>query len=375
MPRLVADLPPTIYRKLIWLKEQQGFGEKDWAVWLTYLGRGVGLTQSMSQMIQETTSKGLYQMWMENLAENLHIIRYGQEAQLLKPANPKPHTILELAKPEPTRENPPDHTAIVVGAGPSVFQNKHLKLLAESNYKGMIIATDKMLVPCLKEGIVPTVTVSVDGSPIISKFYQDPIVKEHGDKIKVISTLTVNPIVTQTIIENGGVIYWFAPMFDIWTEEDSISKLIHFLTRTKYNEKGAPITQAGGNAGATAWIITWELLKSSPIGLIGFDMGYPLDTKLDETPYYSTVLGEGTKPNERIQAVQGSYTQIYNPYFKTWAKLDAVFAVYRKSLLSMAKEVKPWILNKTFNCTEGGTLFGRGISCMYFKDFLKKYKS
>jgi hypothetical protein len=374
MPKIVANIPPLVYRKLIWKKDNDGYGDKSWEEWLSFLGRTVNFELTLGEQIQEVTSKSMYQLWMANLAENLDVVRYGQDVKVIKPKKPQPHTILEFANPEPTRENPPQHTAIVVGAGPSVFRRNHVKQLADSSYKGYIIATDKMLVPLLEAGIVPTVTVTVDGSPIISKFYDHPLVKRYGSQIKIAAAITINPKVVQVIIQNKCIIHWFGPMFDEWTAEDSVSKFINFLTRTEYNEKGAPITQAGGNCGSTAWILSWELFKASPVALIGFDMGYPLDTNLDETPYYSTVMTQTSNAAQRVGAISGSYQQVYNPYFDTWAKMDAVFCAYRKSLLSMVKGTKPWVLNKTYNCTEGGTLFGKGIKCIPFKDFLERYK-
>ena len=44
---------------------------------------------------------------------------------------------------------------IVIGAGPSLYKFNHLEILAKSDYKGTLLITDKMLVPCLKGGITP----------------------------------------------------------------------------------------------------------------------------------------------------------------------------------------------------------------------------
>ena len=51
--------------------------------------------------------------------------------------------------------DPAQHSAIVIGAGPSIKKKKHLEMLAESNYQGNIVCTDRSLIPCLKAGITP----------------------------------------------------------------------------------------------------------------------------------------------------------------------------------------------------------------------------
>jgi len=365
MREFKAKIPYDTYQRIFFRKERDGFGDKSWADWLGWLSKDVSLKLTIGGIIQQTTRKGLLDLWLSNFAENLPYIRHGQNIQIRKSKKPKVHTIADLGNPEPT--NKPERSAIVVGAGPSVWKNKHLDMLAKSDYSGYVVATDRMLVPLLEKGIIPHLTVTVDGSEIIKKFYDNPLVKKYGPHLKLALVTSVNPKIVQIIIKNKCTIYWFNPMFDVWSKDDSYTKILYTLS--KVADKGPPLTQAGGNCGTTSWVFAWELLKASPIGLIGIDFGYLKDTNLKETPYYSSLLHLGKK--QAVHSIKEVYQEVYHPVFKTWAKSDYVFRHYKKAFLSLVKSAKPWV--HTINCTEGGTLFGPKIECMPFADFLRRY--
>lgn len=377
--KLAVDLPPNVYRRMFWRKDQDGFGTKSWVDYFIFLTRDITNKQTIDEQITDNTRVSLLELWLSNFAENLLYIRHGQEAKIQNVEKPEIHTISELGKPEPEPTSEgiihTEHSAIVIGAGPSITRNKHLELLAKykDEYSGYIIATDKMLIPCLTHGIIPYITVTVDGSEIIKHFFDHPLVKKHASELKITLPTSVHPAVTKTVIENKAHIYWFNPMFDNWKQDDSYTKILYVMA--KIGEKGPPLTQAGGNCGTTSWIFAWEMLKASPVALVGIDFGYPADMNLKETPYFSGLL-EATKDNRKEifpAAVQHVYTQTYHPFFKTWAKSDYVFRHYRKAFLSLARSAKPWV--DTINCTGGGTLFGPRIDSMHFEDFLKKHKS
>ena len=141
------------------------------------------------------------------------------------------------------------------------------------------------------------------------------------------------------------------------------------MTISKYNEKPLQAISCGGNVGATSWVMASSLFKASPCCLIGMDMSYPEGTKLEDTPYFSGVMN-ASKGNAQFISV--AYKKIYNPCFKTWAYIDAVFSSYRQTFLEYQKNTPSWYQHYggTINCSEEGALFGLNIKCMRFKEFL-----
>ena len=83
-------------------------------------------------------------LWMYNFVRNSHDFLNGKSLKKLS-----------IFKNKSVKPKKSTNSAIVIGAGPSIRNNKHLELLAKSNYKGAIVCTDRMLIPCLKNGITP----------------------------------------------------------------------------------------------------------------------------------------------------------------------------------------------------------------------------
>ena len=71
----------------------------------------------------------------------------------------------------------------MIGAGPSVKNNNHLELLSKSHYKGTIVCTDRMLIPCLKNGITP---YSATCPVILAILIGHPYCDESPDPIKIL---------------------------------------------------------------------------------------------------------------------------------------------------------------------------------------------
>lgn len=384
----------TTLRKLRSLKTRQ-IGQKSWKEWFEYLTRNITLSPTLHERVQEGTAKTLLPKWMRNYADNLPYIRYGDGVQLKIPENYHQQTFADLVEPTPILEidpeftnpkyndapieeykdmkvkYPPKSTAIIVGRGPSLFKNKHPEMLAESNYKGLIVSSDGGMIPLLEAGVVPQVVVCVDGSEVITKWFNHPLVRKHGSKMKLILTVTANHKVYQTAKQAGMKIYWFHPMFDDWRENESWTRLQCLLSATEKYPKGAPRAMAGANSGAFAWIAAMAIFKRSPIALIGIDFGYPEGTKLEDTQYYSSVLRYAKGD---VSIIKKAYKEFYHPTFKQKAFCDLVFYHYRQAFLEMQQEVPIWYKHYggTINCTEGGTLFGQGIKCMKFKEFLTR---
>jgi len=258
-----------------------------------------------------------------------------------------------------------------------LFRNKHLEMLSaaikDGSYTGMVVCSDGGFIPTLEAGIVPDAVVTVDGAPIIKKYFDPPLVKEHGSKIAWILSVTADHGVYLTGKNAGLKVFWFNPMFDDWRQNESWTKIQRLMSRTEQHPLGVPVANAGGNSGACAWIMAMDLFKRAPVALIGIDFGYPEDTKLEDTQYYSAVLNEAKGD---VGIIKKTYKEFFHPTFKTKAYVDLVFYHYRQAFIEMQQEVAIWykMYGGTINCTEGGTLFGNGITCMKFSEFLEKWK-
>lgn len=380
-------------RKLRSLKSRH-VGNKSWPEFLEYLVRDIQLNPTIHEQVAEGTARTLLPVWMKNYAENLPYIRYGDTVNIRKPEEYHQQTYADLVESAPLLEtdpeyatatgtigevqntkikNPPKGSAIVVGRGPSLFKNKHCELLAKSNYSGLIVTSDGGLIPLLEAGVVPDVIVTVDGATIIKKYFDHPLVKRHGSAMKLILTVTASHEVYLTAKEAGIQIYWFNPIFDDWRANESWTRLQVLMSRTDKYDRGVPRIQAGGNAGACAWIVAMSVFKRSPVALIGIDFGYPEGTKLENTQYYSNVL-RISKGDPSI--IKKAYPQFYHPIWQARAYCDLVFYHYRQAFLELQESTELWyrLYGGTINCTEGGTLWGNDIKCMRFEEFLTKYK-
>lgn len=401
-PRTVTiKLPYLTFRKLYQHKENIGFGDKSLEDFFQYLTQGINLTPTISEHCQQTTRRDCLPMWMRSFADNLPYIRWGDNITLEIPEGSRGRSITELAAEMPILEfegafplteapveefngvkvkNPPAGSAIVIGRGPDVWKHKHLEMLADAinsgRYKGLVCATDGMLIECLKRGIIPDVTLSVDGSPIIQKWYDDPLVRKYGEKLKIILLVSIDHKVYQICRKAGCKVYWAMPLWDDYREAESFTRIQRLMTTTKEGENGLPASMSGGNAGTMLWAMASDLFKRAPVGLIGFDMGYPEGTPLGQTSYYSAVSAEYSKGGRPLsKLIPVAFQEVYHPIFKTKAFFDAVFFGYRESFIELQQNTRPWFRHcgGTYNCTEGGTLFGEGVTCIPFADFLKKF--
>jgi hypothetical protein len=397
--KVTFDCSPLTWDKINKLRKQQGYFDKPFEEWLKYLTRDTTTGTLPSEQIEKSMREGgMLDLWMNNFAMNFPYIKWGDGVQLQTPENSEPHSISALATPMPILEGeagyaeakdapvdnrygtnckyPPQSAALVIGRGPSVFKNKHLEMLADAiakkEFKGKIIIPDGILIDCLSHNIIPDYTITVDGSPIIEKWYNHPLVAKYGPKLKTILAVTIHHETYKLIVKNGLKVYWYEPLWDDWRQNESFTRMQRLMTKSKRDPNGIPAASSGGNSGACAFAMASAVLKCAPVGLVGMDYGYPEGTKIGETPYYSSYM---TMSGGNLDAIAYNYQEVYHPFFKTKATIDHVFANYRRAFLSMQKASKPWYLlyGGTINCTEGGTIYGEGINCMYFKTFLEKY--
>lgn len=348
MPRTIkAEVSDSTYLRLLKMKEEQEYNDSDWGEWLKFLVRGVDLNPTITQQIHKGTRE-LLPLWMRSFSENLPLIKEGKTLRELIP------------------DGDPKGRAIVIGRGPSVFRHKHLELLKKSDYEGITIATDGMLIECLKASVVPDYVVSVDGSPVCEKWYNDPLVREHGPEINSVLCTQVSPNVVKLVADAGfkGP-YWFVPTSDSITDRDSVTKLQILMTCGEQNPNGQISMSCGGNVGSSSWTLAWAILKRREVCLIGFDFGYPEDMPLEESYYWS-------KTESHIGSLHAKtfYEKIFHPYFKTSSWIDPPFQSYRASFFDMLMACPDSIT--TCNCTGGGTLYLEPyLKCAHFKDWLE----
>lgn len=354
--KLIVEISETAYKKLMRKKEADGFADRDVGEYIEYLVKDVHLTPTEGEIISEATKQNLFELWVQNFAENLPYIRNGE-------------TIEKLVPPEPDK---PQGPAIVIGAGPTVHEFKQLDLLAQSDFEGVTIATDSMLIPCLEKGIIPDYVVTVDGADIIAKFYDHELVRKHGEKLKVLLISTVHPKVRELLTEAKAQIYWYHGLFDDWRSPESFTRLINVITKSKKNPKGLASVSCLGNSGASAWVIGHSLLRRDRIALLGIDMGYPEGYPIERTYYFSTYLKAAG--GDVAKALAFGYTRVYNPFTKSVIIQDPVFRHYTEGWIEAAKYTPRWVI--TINCSPKSALFSYDgtINTMRFEDFLKYYK-
>ena len=293
-------------------------------------------------------------------------------------------SILELAE-MPLGEG---EAAVVVGAGPSLYRRRSLKRLAVSGFAGTIVATDGALGACLRDGVAPHVVVTLDPhAERIVRWFGDPsltapsaddyfrrqemdqahaqdelaanrtlvdLVNRHGPGMKMAIATSASPAVVDRCEKAGMELYWWNPMYDDYDPPGSISRRLHRMN-------GLPCLNGGGNVGTAAWVLAHSVLDKKRIGLLGMDFSYLPGTPYSRTQYYHELrdlLGD---------RFEEAFIHLENPYLgETWF-CDPAYYWFRDVFLEMVQEAGC----QTFNCTEGGILFGPGITTVSLEEFLE----
>lgn len=277
--------------------------------------------------------------------------------------------------------------AVVVGAGPSLNRRRSLERLRASGFAGTVVAADGALGACLRAGVVPHVVVSVDPHPErIVRWFGDPalaaapvddyfrrqemdpthrhdelsanralveLVDVYGPKVKVAAATSAAPTVVARCEQAGMEIYWWNPMYDDYDKPDSLSRRL-------WEDNGLPCLNGGGNVGTAAWVVTHAALDKRRIGLLGIDFGYAPGTPYEKTQYYPelvALLGERHRE---------AFIHTENPVTREVWFSDPAYHWFRDVFLEMTRDADC----QTFNCTEGGLLFGPGITTVTLDDFL-----
>ena len=312
-------------------------------------------------LVQESTSN-MIDLWMYNFARNTPDFLNGDSVKKL--------SVFKNGK-ESIKKHRPSRSAIVVGAGPSVKKNNHLEILANSNYNGAIVCTDRMLISCLKSGVTPKkfpkfYVLTIEPKDVTSKYYNDKIVQKYSKGISVaLSTCTRHETV-EVCKKNRLKIFWFHPLIDDFRKTGSINKIMNMMSKSDKNPRGLSGMQTGGNVGSSGWVFSWAILGCSPISLIGLDLGHPAETPLESTRHYPEYLR--IFKNNKSQASK-YFKKITNTDLKVKVLSDPIFDFYREAFLDLVTRTPKW--TKTINATEGGSIFGKGIKNMKLKDVLK----
>lgn len=316
--------------------------------------------ETLESILKETHLETSYKNWVTNFSLNLSNIWAESSGRDLDPnSNP---SLLKT------------NSAIVIGAGPSLNQHKHLELLSDSNFTGSIICTDRSLVPALKAGVTPDkfknfYVVTIDTDEIIKTFYEDPIIKQFSNSINGIFTTVTNPITVKTARDQGIKIHWIHALFDYEEGEKSFNQISGLMTRAKNHTLGLPAIQTGGNVGTSCWFVAWKILHCNNIGLIGINHSW------DEKDEWAKIASHcKISPDMEIddELRKKLFPKVYNPEFDCNCILDPVFQYYSNALkefISRTPEIN------TVNSTEGGCIFGDGITCLQFSKFLQQYSN
>ena len=301
--------------------------------------------------------------WVQNFAINLENIWEEPSAKAL-----------ETDKNHKQKNN----SAVVIGRGPSIKKHGHLELLAKSNYNGSIICTDGSLISALKAGITPEkfpkfYTVTIDPYPNMIKYYDDPIITKFGSKINGMFSTITNPKVVNLARNAGIKIHWLHTLFDYDKGKKSFNHISSMMVRAKNHVNGLPAIQTGGNVGTSSWFVAWRILKNDTVALIGINHGWEDEDVSEMIRAHQKRLGDNAEIIKKDDPKYNNYfKKIYNPDFKCEAIVDPIFQFYRAGLIEFISRSPSWVT--TINATEGGSIFGKKIKSMKFKDFLKNYR-
>ena len=280
-------------------------------------------------------------------------------------------------------------SAIIIAAGPSIKRHDPLEVVRDQKYRGALVVTESALMYCLRKGIVPDLTVTLDPHATrIVRWFGDPnltadaisaddyysrqdmdeafanelkandealtLLNKHGKDIKIALSTSASMAVVDRVLDIGMEIFWWNPMLD---DPDLPGSKTAQLQR----ENGLPAMNAGGNVGTCAWMLASEVLEKKHIALTGMDFSYYDGTPHLNTQYYHEavdLVGE-----ENLDSI---FIRIFNPYTESWFFTDPAYMWYRECFLEMASDAEC----STYNCTEGGILFGENVTFITLRNFV-----
>ena len=325
--------------------------------------------------MEKMTQERFGAMWLENAERNLGFLNKGHSLSELRNAR------LKIA----------DH-AVVIAAGPSLKRKNPAAAILKNNYNGTIIASESAMSYCLRNGLVPDLVVTLDphatrvvrwfGDPLLDEqklaaddyfarqdqddAFADEIranqeiltmLNEHGSKIKIALSTSTSIAVVDRVLETGMEIFWWNPMLDDPDLPGSITAKLQDMN-------GLPCVNAGGNVGTASWMMADAVLGMKHIALTGVDFSYYEGTPYLNTQYYKEAIALVGEAN-----LDSLYVRFENPHVGASFFTDPAYLWYREVFLDMVEDSDA----KTYNCTEGGILFGEGIESISFQAFLNRF--
>ena len=318
--------------------------------------------QDSIELIMKETHYENFDEWVANFSLNLSNIWNEKSAKSLQPLD---NRNLQNEK----------NSAIVIGRGPSIKKNNHLKLLANSDYQGTIICCDGKLSDALKAGVTPDkfdkfFVTTIDPYKDIKEHYDHEIIDTYGSNIKGIFTVIANPNAVERARQSGIQIHWMHSLFDYNEGKKSFNNLSALMIRAKNNIHRLPAIQTGGNVGTSSWFVAWQILRCTTVALIGINHGW------EESDSWETIISHGNildikNTDRNSPSFKKLFKKVYNPDFNCDCILDPVFQFYSEALKEFISRSPKWV--NTINATEGGSIFGKRVKSMKFTDFLNNF--
>jgi len=283
-------------------------------------------------------------------------------------------------------------SCIVIAAGPSLARQDPIKAIKATGYRGAIIATESAMSACLRNGLVPHLTVTLDPHATrIVRWFGDPaldqgaisrddyfrrqdmdrafadelrlnrelvgLLNQHGKDVRIALATSASEAVVNRVIETGMRIYWWNPMFD---DPDAPGS----MTRALFRENRLPCMNAGGNVGTAAWMLAHSVLGKTHVAVVGMDLSY-----YDDTPYYNTQYYHELVALVGEDKLDSVFVRFHNPYVGRSFYTDPAYLWYRQCFLELAPDADC----QTYNCTGGGILFGDAINFIELERFLARF--
>jgi hypothetical protein len=282
-------------------------------------------------------------------------------------------------------------SAIVIASGPSVARREPGPAIKAAGYRGALIAADSAFVYCLRHGMVPDLVVTVDPHPTrIVRWFGDPslestpsqddyfrrqdleprheqelranaetmeLMARHAKGVRIALSTSSSESVVSRVLDLGMDVHWWNPMHDDPEVPDSI-------TTRLLGANGMPCVNAGGNVGSASWMMAHAVLGKSRVALVGFDFSYYAETPYTRTQYYKEAVELVGADN-----LDQVFMWVHNPHLDQWFYTDPAYMWYRIALLDLARDAEC----RTFNCTEGGIVFGDSIEFRPLKSFLAEH--
>jgi len=359
------SIDESTLKKLLKEKQNSGFESKSWDEWFNWVFKTKSNNNSqqiMEKVVYKFFHENDFDEWISNFALNLNNIWNESSARDLDPTVDRTYDMK-------------NHSAIVIGKGPSLKKNNHLEQLRKSDYKGTIICTDGALINILNSGVTPDLfpkfyVVTIEPYKIQTKLYDDPIVEKFGPKINGIFSTLTHPDAVSKARKSGIKINWLHTLFDYNEGKKSVNNISSLMVRAKKN-RGLPAIQTGGNVGTSCWFVGWKILKCATISLIGMNQGWEEDDSIETIMSHGNMF-EPPKIDKQSEIFKKLFPKIHNPEFNCNCILDPIFQYYRSALKEFIARSPSEIT--TINATEGGSLFGDKINCVSFSNFLNQFK-